>query len=54
MRRLTDFPVLMLASALIFGAISIWKESEAGLGFASGLTTAAGTAYQYRDNDAPD
>lgn len=53
MKTLASFPVLMLAASIIVAVFSILRGSEAGLGFASGLTSAAGTAWQYRDNNGP-
>jgi hypothetical protein len=48
MARSIDFPVLTMLAAVCIAVPSIWVGNDAGLGFAGGLTTAAGTAYQYQ------
>ena len=48
MVRLIDFPILTMLAAIAIGIPSIYFDSQAGLGLAAGLTTAAGTAYQYQ------
>lgn len=47
-----DFPTLTMLAAVCIAVPSIWVGNSAGLGFAGGLTTAAGTAYQYQQKPA--
>lgn len=52
------FPGLALVCSVIVALYSLYAGNEQGLGYAAGLTTAAGTAYQYgrsnRDTTGPD
>lgn len=48
MSQWIDFPTLTMIAAVCIAVPSIWVGNDAGLGFAGGLTTAAGTAYQYQ------
>lgn len=48
MSQWIDFPTLTMIAAVCIAVPSIYTDNQAGLGFAGGLTTAAGTAYQYQ------
>ncbi|BFM38899.1 hypothetical protein [Synechocystis sp. LKSZ1] len=52
MSRWIDFPTLAMLAAVAIAVPSILMGNQAGLGFAAGLTSAAGTAYQYQQKRA--
>ncbi len=43
-----NFPLVALLASVAIAVPSIYWNRGDGLAFASGLTTAAGTAYQYQ------